>query len=208
MEHIIAQLTGFIISFISTSGYTGIFILMTLESALIPIPSEITLSFAGFLATTGRFNFWLVVFVGTMANMVGSIIIYYLGHWGESLLTHEFIRKYGKYLLISEHELVRSEVWFRDHGDKITFFSRILPVIRTVISLPAGIAHMEIRKFIVLTFLGSLIWCWAMTYIGFALGQNWQSVHVYYQRFEYLIVGSLVLGTIYFLWHKVKQVRK
>lgn len=181
---------------------------MALESALIPIPSEVTMTFSGYLASTGLFSFWAVVFVGALANLVGSIMVYLLGHWGEETYSHSLVKKYGKYLLISEHELHRSEKWFRDHGEKITFFSRVLPIIRTFISFPAGIAHMNFRKFCILTFLGSLLWSLFLTYIGFTLGKNWNTIHGYYQKFEYLIVGILFVGFIYFVWHKVKHLKK
>ncbi len=209
IEQIISFLTNLIISVISSTGYVGIFILMTAESALIPIPSEVTMTFAGYLASIGKFNFWIVVLAGAFANLVGSWLAYWLGHWGEKHIVLMLIRKYGKYLLISEHEFERSEKWFRKYGDKIAFFSRILPVVRTFISLPAGIARMNFWKFSVFTFVGSLIWSAFLTYIGFVLGKNWNSLHPYYQKFEYVIVGVSILLVIYYIYHKiVKLVHK
>ncbi|OGK55773.1 hypothetical protein A3J15_00995 [Candidatus Roizmanbacteria bacterium RIFCSPLOWO2_02_FULL_38_10] len=208
LEGIIAFLSTLIIDLISRTGYFGIFFLMTIESALIPMPSEVTMPFSGYLASTGKFNFWWVVIIGTIANLVGSVIIYLIGHWGEDTFAHQCIRKYGKYILISEHELQKSEKWFRDHGDKIVFFSRVLPVVRTYISLPAGAAHMNFKRFCILTTLGSFIWSIFLTYIGFVLGKNWNSLHPYYQKFEYIIVGGFFILGIYWLWHKYKKVFK
>ncbi len=208
INEIIALLTSIIISVISSTGYLGIFFLMTAESALIPIPSEVTMTFAGYLASVGKFNLFLVIFVGAFANLVGSWLAYWLGLWGEKHVVLTLIKNYGKYLLISEHEFERSEKWFRKYGDKITFFSRVLPVVRTFISLPAGIARMNFWKFSLFTFVGSFIWSAFLTYIGFVLGKNWNSLHGYYQKFEYVIVlgGLGLLG--YYVWHKVQKLRK
>lgn len=207
IENIISLLTNLIITFIDQSGYIGVFILMAAESALIPIPSEITMTFAGYLATTGRFNVYIVILIGALANLAGSILAYWLGYWGEETFIRNLIKKYGKYVLISEHEYDRSEKWFRKYGEKIVFFSRVLPVVRTFISLPAGIAKMNFVKFCYLTFFGSLIWSVFLTYIGFVLGKNWNSLHPYYQKFEYVIIFGCVAIVAYYIWHKVSKLK-
>jgi len=208
INDIITLLTSIIISLISSTGYIGIFILMAAESALIPIPSEITMTFAGYLASVNRFNIYLVIFIGAFANLFGSWLAYWLGRWGQETVVRKIIRKYGKYMLITENEYDRSERWFRKYGEKITFFSRILPVIRTFISLPAGIAAMNFWRFTVFTFIGSLIWSAFLTYIGFVLGKNWNSLHPYYQKFEYVIVFGIVILVAYYLIHKILKLRK
>ncbi len=208
IEKIVVFLTGLIISIISTSGYFGVFLLMGAESALIPIPSEITMPFAGYLATTGKFNIYLLILVGALANLFGSILAYWLGYWGEDHFIRQLIKKYGKYLLITEHEYERSENWFRKYGEKITFFSRLLPVVRTFISLPAGVAKMNFFRFSVLTFMGSLLWSGLLAYVGFVLGKNWNSLHGYYQKFEYVIVFAILAAGIYYVIHKVQKLRK
>lgn len=209
IEQIISYLTHLIITVIGTSGYLGIFLLMTAESALIPIPSEVTMTFAGYLVSTGKFSLFLVIFVGAFANLVGSWLAYWLGLWGEKHVVIGLIKKYGKYLLISEREFEKSEIWFRKYGDKITFFSRVLPVVRTFISLPAGIAKMNFKKFSIYTFVGSFIWSAFLTYIGYILGKNWNSLHPYYQKFEYVIVGAAILLIGFYIYHKVvKLIRK
>lgn len=179
---------------------------MTLESALIPIPSEVTMPFSGSLIAMGRFNFWLVVLTGTLGNLVGSLLAYWLGAWGQEAVVRKVIMKYGKYFLVSEHEYDQSERWFRRHGEPIVFFSRILPVLRTFISLPAGIAKMNLTKFCIYTTVGSFLWSVLLTYIGVILGHNWQSLEAYFRKFDIVIV---ILGMATVVWYvkgKIKRI--
>lgn len=180
---------------------------MTLESALIPIPSEVTMPFSGYLVTTGRFNLLIVIFIGALANLVGSIAAYLLGYWGQEHVVRKLIKNYGKYLLISEGEFDKSEKWFRKHGEKIVFLSRLLPVVRTFISLPAGIAEMNFVKFCWLTFFGSLIWSAFLTFTGFFLGKNWNSIEAYYRKFEILIFVIGIAVIVYYVWHKYTKIK-
>src|ERR1035437_6792416 len=138
------QLSVFIIHLIQSSGYFGIFILMTLDSALLPIPSEVTMTFSGFLVNQGQLSFILVVLVGAFANLFGSIIGYYIGYFLEESVIVSFIKKYGKFILITEHDYTKATHWFNKYGNSVVFFSRLLPGIRTFISLPAGLAEMNI----------------------------------------------------------------
>lgn len=208
ISNLISSITKIIISVISQTGYRGVFMLMAAESALIPIPSEVTMTFAGFLASSGRFNVFFVILIGASANLFGSILAYWLGYWGEEAFIRNLIKKYGKYLLISEHEYNHSEKWFRKYGEKIVFFSRILPVVRTFISLPAGVAEMNFWRFSIFTFIGSLIWSSLLTYIGFILGKNWNSLHPYYQKFEYIIIFLGLMALIYYFFHKIHRLKK
>ncbi|QQG43861.1 MAG: DedA family protein [Candidatus Roizmanbacteria bacterium] len=208
MEQIIAFLTNLIIQVIEKSGYAGIFILMAAESALIPIPSEVTMTFAGYLASIGKFNIYMVIFMGAFANLVGSIVAYWLGYWGEDAFIRDVIKKYGKWVFITVDEYEKSERWFRKYGEKIVFITRVLPIIRTFISLPAGVAKMNFWRFSVYTFVGSLIWSALLTYIGFVLGKNWHSLEQYYRKFEYAIVAGIVILVIYYIHHKWKKITK
>lgn len=194
----------YIIQFIESTQYVGIFILMALESALIPIPSEVTMPFSGFLASAGRLNFWAVVIVGTIANLAGSLLAYWIGYILEETVLLNLIKKYGKFVLIDEHEYHRAKRWFQKYGDKITFISRLLPGIRTVISLPAGMFEMDLKKFIVYTTVGCFIWSVFLTYIGFVLGANWQSVEKYYRPFEGVIIIVLLATFLLYIDHKLK----
>lgn len=205
---IIDILSQFIISGVEQYGYIAVFVLMMLESALIPIPSEVTMPFAGFMVSQGKLDFWLVVMTGTIANLVGSWIVYWLGRWGEKQFVHDLVRKYGKYILITIHEVERSERWFRDHGQAIAFISRLLPIVRTFISLPAGMAKMDFKKFSIYSFLGALIWSIFLTYIGYALGQNWHSLEGYFKQFQYVIIGAFLLLGTWYIWHKVNNIRE
>lgn len=180
---------------------------MVLESALLPIPSEITMPFAGFLASQGILNFWLVVFVGALANLIGSLVSYGIGFYLEENIILSLIRKFGKYILISEHDYLRAVSWFKKYGNRITFFSRLLPAVRTFISLPAGLSEMNVFKFSIYTFAGSFIWSAFLSYVGFTLGKNWRILEPYYKKFEILIVILLFLGIIWYINRKAKFIK-
>lgn len=181
---------------------------MALESALIPIPSEVTMPFSGFLVTTGRFNFWIIVITGSLGNLIGSLVAYYLGFWGEETVVHAIIKKYGKFLLISIKEVHHAEYWFRKHGEIIVFASRLLPVVRTFISLPAGIAKMEIKRFILYTTLGSFFWSFFLTYIGVIFGKNWGTIGTIFHKFDLLISIVMVSALIWYISHKILSIRE
>ena len=192
-------LAHYIIKLIETTSYGGIFILMTLESALVPIPSDITMPFSGFLASTGRLSLLLVIIVGTIANLFGSYIAYFIGYYIEKAIILKAIRKYGKFFLISENEYQKASIWFTQYGDKIIFLSRLLPGIRTVISLPAGVFKMDIKKFTIYTVLGCLVWSTLLTYIGYILGENWANLEPYFRKFEIVIIIALVIALAWYL---------
>lgn len=198
----------YIISFIQTTGYAGIFILMALESALIPIPSEITMPFSGFLASQGKLSLTAVILVGTIANLVGSYIAYYIGYFIEETILLNLIKKYGKFILISEHEYQRANRWFAKYGDKIIFISRLLPGLRTVISLPAGVFKLDIKKFTVYTILGCFLWSALLTYFGFILGENWRALEGYFRKFEVFIAIALILAVAWYLEKHLKILKK
>ncbi len=169
----LAQLTGILISFIQSTGYFGVFFLMTLGSALIPIPSEITLPFAGFLISKGTFVFPLVVLVAALGDLAGSLIGYSIGFFIEETVIVNLIKKHGKYVLLSEHDYHKASAWFNKYGDKLVFIGKLLPGLRYMISIPAGAVKMNVKKFALYTFLGSLIWCALMVYIGVYFGDRW-----------------------------------
>lgn len=180
---------------------------MTLESALIPIPSEVTMPFAGFLVSQGALNFPLVVILGALGNLIGSWIAYGIGYFLEETFIVSFVKKYGKFLLISHHEYELSTKWLQRYGVRVSFFSRILPAVRTFISLPAGIAEINFFKFSLFTFLGSLIWSAFLTYIGVYLGEKWNTLEPYYRKFEFLIVGIFLIGVLWYINHKLKIIK-
>jgi membrane protein DedA with SNARE-associated domain len=204
-DFIIQPIASWIVDTISTTGYPGIFFLMLIESACIPLPSEITMPFAGSLVATGRFNlFWLST-AGALGNLAGSLIAYGVGYWGEETFVHQLVKKYGKYILLSEKELITSETWFRKHGEIIVFASRLLPAVRTFISLPAGMAKMNLTRFILYTTAGSFLWSFVLAYVGVIFGKNWEHLHTYFQKFDLLIVALGIGAVVFYVWHKVKK---
>jgi membrane protein DedA with SNARE-associated domain len=203
----IELLSGFIIHLIQASGYFGVFLLMTLESALIPIPSEVTMPFAGFLTTTGTFSFVTVVFIGAFGNLVGSWIGYAIGYFLEETVILTLIKKYGKFILVTADEYNHSLKWFNKFGDKIAFFSRMLPAVRTFISLPCGLAEMNFWKFSAYTFLGSLIWSAILTYVGVYLGSKWNTIGSYFHKFDLVLAVLLVFAILFYVNHKLKIIK-
>lgn len=201
------QLSALIINFIQSTGYWGVFLLMTLESALIPIPSEITMPFAGFLVSTGKLSMIGIILAGTIGNLIGSLIAYGLGYFLEETIIVSLIEKYGKFILVTKHEYDRAIHWFNKYGGKIAFFSRLLPAVRTFVSLPAGLSEMNIWKFSIYTFLGSLMWSAFLAYIGFYLGENWHSIEVYYRKFEFALAGIFIVLVVWYINHKLKIIK-
>lgn len=197
------QLTGFIIQFIQTTGYLGIFFLMLLGSALIPVPSEITLPFAGFLVSKGTFTFPLVVLVAALGDLAGSLIGYGIGYFLEETVILNLIKRHGKYVLLSEHDYHKASSFFNKYGDKIVFVSKLLPGLRYLISVPAGAVKMDIKKFSLYTLLGSLIWCTLMVSIGIYFGDRWDSLEPVFNKFKLVIVICLVLLVAWYINHKL-----
>jgi len=207
-QSILEQLAFWVMGVISQMGYSGIFILMTLESALIPIPSEVIMPFSGFLAATGRFSLPFVALTGAFGNLLGSWLAYWLGYTKGEKYIRKAVIKYGKFILLSEEEFDSSLDAFRKHGQIITGVSRMLPAIRTIISLPAGIAKVDFWKFSVLTFIGSLIWSYILAYIGFVLGQNWEIVRPIFRKFDIVIIILIFATIVFYVYLKVAKSRK
>ena len=201
MIGILENLSNFAISLIQSLGYWGVFIGMTLESACIPLPSEIIMTFSGFVVWQGNTNMTLlgITLVGAVANLFGSSIAYYVGLIGG----RPILEKYGKYILIKHSNLKRADKWFEKYGYEAVFISRMLPGIRTFISLPAGIAHMDIKKFIIYTFIGSLPWTFALGYIGFLLGPHWELIERYFHILDIVVVIG-VIGFLAYIIYKYK----
>ena len=197
---IIEILAKFIIDTISSSGYLGIVILMGIESACIPLPSEIIMPFSGYLVFRGDFELFRTGLAGAFGCVVGSVPAYYLGLYGGRPL----VEKYGKYVLISHRDLDLADSWFERYGDWAIFFSRLLPVVRTFISFPAGVARMNFTRFVTYTLIGSFPWCLGLAYIGMKLGENWDTLGVYFHEFDIVIGILIAMGVLYYLWHHLK----
>jgi membrane protein DedA with SNARE-associated domain len=198
---ILEFLAAFIIAVISSTGYLGIVLLMGIESACIPLPSEVIMPFSGYLVSVGRFRLAWVAVAGALGCNLGSLVAYYVGSVGGRPL----VAKYGRYVLITRHDLQMADRFFARYGDWAVFIARLLPVIRTFIALPAGIARMNVVRFHVYTFLGSLPWCWVLAYAGLKLGEHWRDLRYYFHRFDTVIGILIVLGVAWFIHNRWKN---
>lgn len=186
---LIDQLKDLVVSSVGSWGYLGVFVLMTLESACVPLPSEVTMPVAGLLAAEGKLSFPAVVAIGAVANLIGSWLAYWAGASGG----RPFLIKYGRFFLIKARDIDRADRWFSRYGGRAVFFSRLLPIVRTFISLPAGIARMPFGRFSLLTLLGSIPWSLGLAWAGFLLGENWERILPYTEPVSYAVAGTLVL---------------
>jgi membrane protein DedA with SNARE-associated domain len=202
---LIETLGAFVIWGISSTGYFGIVLMMAIESACIPLPSEIIMPFSGYLVYSGRFDsLWLVATLGAIGCNLGSVLAYEVGYYGGRPL----VERWGRYILLSEKDLDWSERFFVKYGSATVFIARLLPVVRTFIALPAGIAKMPRVRFHVYTFIGSWPWCFALAWIGLKLGEKWNSderVKMWFHRLDAVILGVIVIGAVWFVWHRWKH---
>jgi membrane protein DedA with SNARE-associated domain len=203
IEKIISVLAGFIIGTISALGYGGIVLLMAIESACIPLPSEIIMPFSGYLVYTGEMTLWGIALAGAVGCVLGSLVAYWVGAYGGRPL----VEKYGKYVLISHRDLEIADGWFRKHGDITIFIGRLLPVVRTFIAFPAGVARMNLWRFNVYTFVGSFIWCYGLGWVGMKLGEHWNTLGTYFHRFDAVIGALIVAGAAWYVWRHLKHSR-
>ena len=206
IARIIELVSAFIVATISTLGYGGIVLLMAIESACIPLPSEVIMPFSGYLVYAGRFNLWIVALAGAFGCVLGSLVAYWVGMRGGRPL----IEKYGRYMLISRHDLDLADRWFVRYGEAIVFISRLLPAIRTFIAFPAGVARMNLKKFVIYTFAGSLPWCLGLAYAGQKLGEQWDKnplLKSWFHRFDFVIGIVIAIAVVWWIWRHVRHVR-
>jgi membrane protein DedA with SNARE-associated domain len=199
------QILDFIRTVYESIGWPGVIMMMAIESACIPLPSEIIMPLAGWmLIVTGYWEYvFLAGFYGAIGNVIGSGVAYWAGAWGGRPL----LRRFGKYLLITEHELDNADKWYARYGDRAAFFSRLLPGVRTFISLPAGIARTSKVRFFTYTFLGSLIWSTALAYGGYLLGSNWEKIRSIMRPLDIPIVVILIALVVVFVWRRLRAIR-
>lgn len=198
---IVEKIVEYIVLGMSTLGYFGLFILMALESMIAPVPSEVVMPFAGYLALQGRFAFWTAALVSGIGSLFGSLLSYLMGAY----LGRPFVLKFGRYLLLEEEHLEWTEKWFKKQGSKTIFISRFVPVVRHLISIPAGIAKMPLQKFILYTFAGATLWNSILLYAGFKLGEHWDKIHEYSREIDIIFVAFVLLFLIYFVWKHHKK---
>lgn len=204
INEILSSLIAWIETIVTYMGAWGVALLMAIESCNIPLPSEAILPFAGYLVTKGAFSIHTAAIFGAFGCVLGSIPSYYLGYFGG----RRFIEKYGKYFLISKHDLEIADNWVDKYGDWSFFICRMLPVIRTFISLPAGILKARKRTFFLFTFAGSLIWSYILVWVGIKLGENTEALKHLWHKFDaIIIVICLILGAIY-IYHHIKKIKE
>src|ERR1700752_3833867 len=206
IARIIEILSAFIVAVISALGYPGVVLLMGIESACIPLPSEIIMPFSGYLVYTGRFDLWGVAIAGAVGCVLGSLVAYWVGMYGGRPL----IEQYGRYILLSRHDLDLADRWFSKYGEVIVFVSRLLPAIRTFIAFPAGVARMNLTRFVIYTFAGSLPWCLGLAYVGQKLGEQWdkdETLKNWFHRFDFVIGIVGVLAVAWWIRRHIKHSR-
>lgn len=181
---------------INGAGYPGIAVLMGIESACVPLPSELIMPFAGFLVSQGRFSLLGAATAGAIGCNLGSIVAYEVGFYGGRPL----VERFGRYILMNERDLEHADHFFHRYGNAAIFIGRLLPVIRTFIALPAGIARMPRGRFHLYTFLGSWPWCFGLAYIGMKLGDHWMDIKPYFLQFKEVVLALLLLGVVWFVW--------
>lgn len=196
----VGHLSTFVMHWIGTAGYAAVFFGMVLESACIPLPSEVIMPFGGYLASTGQLHLWTVIWLGTIGNVIGSLIAYIVGRAGGRPL----LNRVGRYVGLSPKHLASADRWFDKQGDWAVLIGRLLPGIRTFISLPAGIAKMSVVRFVLFTAIGSLPWSALLAYAGFKLGQNWSSIKHYTHPLMYVAV-LLIVALIVYIWYKARR---
>ena len=207
IDQVISALASWIVEVISAAGYFGVVLLMALESACIPLPSEVIMPFAGYLVSIGQFSLIGAATAGALGCNLGSTVAYYVAAVGG----RPVLDRWGKYVLISATELERTDRFFARYGAATVFFGRLLPVVRTFIAFPAGLARMPMLKFQVYTFLGSWPWCFVLAYIGYLLGARWDSDPTFrklFHEFDAVVVVAVVAGFSWLIWSRWREIRR
>jgi membrane protein DedA with SNARE-associated domain len=205
IDQVISLLASWIVAVISSAGYFGVVILMAIESACIPLPSEVIMPFAGYLVSIGQFSLIGAATMGALGCNVGSTVAYYVAAKGG----RPAFERFGKYILIGPAEIERADRFFARYGSATVFFGRLLPVVRTFIAFPAGLARMPMLKFQLYTFLGSWPWCFALAYIGYVLGARWDSDPTFrklFHEFDAVIVVVVLAGFAWFVWSRWREI--
>lgn len=193
---------------VSALGYPGIALVMAVENIFPPIPSELVMPFAGFLAASGRYNLIGVIVAGMVGSVVGALVLYYVGMWADELIIRRFVRRFGRFFLLSEADVDNALAFFSRHGDAAVFFGRLIPLVRSLISVPAGMQRMPLPKFLLLTMLGTTIWSAILAVAGYFLGQNWDQVLGIIERYQRVILVLIALGVIAFVVIRVNALRR
>jgi membrane protein DedA with SNARE-associated domain len=192
---------------IAATGYFGVIVLMALESACLPLPSEIIMPFAGYLVSTGEMNIWLAATAGALGCNIGGTLAYYIGAWAG----RPAVERWGRFLLITPHDIDLADRFFRRYGSATVFFGRLLPVVRSFVALPAGFARMNMWRFQIYTFVGSWLWCFGLVWVGEKLGDRWNSdpgLQDWFHRADLVIALLLVAAIVWWVWRHIRLLRR
>lgn len=198
------RLSELFTAIIASSGYLGVFVLMALESMVAPVPSELVMPFAGFLVADGKLNLWLVIVVSTLASIAGSLISYAIAYFGEK----ELIHKFGRFVFLDKDELGWTEKWFKKQGSITILISRFIPVVRHLISIPAGLGKMNLKRFVVYTAVGATAWNTFLLWVGMQLRERWEIVRKYSSQLDVLVVAVIIVAVAYYAYRRWKRHRK
>ena len=207
MENPLSGLTTWVTDVVESFGYFGVAFMIALENLIPPIPSEVVLPLAGFLVGQGRFSFLPVVFAATIGSVVGALILYVIGSGVGELRLRYLIRRFGRFVLMDEGDLDKSREWFQRHGTKAVLFGRLMPGVRSLISIPAGIVGMSLWQFVLYTTVGSLVWNVTLISMGWALGNQWEKVEGYTSILQYVVIVTLAIAALWFVWSRRDRVR-
>ena len=208
MSQLLDQLAAWIEQLISTIGYPGIVAVMAIENIFPPIPSELVLPFAGSLSAKGEMDFWGAVAAGTVGSVIGAIVLYAVGYYAREAGVRSLVARYGKYVFISERDLDRGAEWFERYGEVIILVGRLIPLVRSIISIPAGYIRMNPARFLAYTILGTTIWNLILTYAGRLLGEYWQNILAFTETYQYATLAVLALAVIGFLAWRINTHRR
>ena len=201
MYKLLAALSAFVIATISTLGYGGVILMMAIESACIPLPSEVIMPFSGYLVAAGRFNLQLVAIGGALGCLLGSYVAYAIGASGGRWA----LERWGRYVLITQHELAVADRFFDRFGGAAVFIGRLLPVVRTFVAFPAGVARMRLMPFSIYTLAGSYLWCLVLAWIGMKMGEHWDAIGPYFRRFDNLVAALIAIAIGVALYRRLRS---
>jgi len=204
---ILEAIGGWVRSIIEALGYPGILLVMALENIFPPIPSELVMPLAGFMASSGTFNVIGVVIAGMLGSMVGALALYYIGVWADESVIRRFLRRWGRLLFISEDDLDLALHYFERHGQAVIFFGRLIPIIRSLISIPAGMSRMPMPRFLLFSALGTTLWSAALTYAGWVLGENYDQVSTFVSRYQNVVIVVLAIAIVLFVYRRAIKPR-
>lgn len=205
LSELLSNASIFLSDLIATFGYTGIFIATFIENIIAPIPSEFIFPLAGYLASQGKMNIWLISLAGGLGSLLAALLLYFIGSKFNTERSRHFVDKWGKYIFVSLQDIEKAEKWFTKYGVWTILIFRLVPLGRTVVSIPAGFTKMNIMTFSILTFIGTFLWCFILTYLGFLMVENWKTISNILSEYEHIVIYAIILGIIGFLYIKRKQ---